>query len=334
MTTMDAQQLQTMADGVRSSNLRALGRAITLIESSLPEHRQAAQELLEILLPATGNALRIGISGVPGVGKSTFIEAFGMHLIEQAGVRVAVLAVDPSSQISGGSILGDKTRMERLSRAPQAFIRPSPSGESLGGVARKTRETMLLCEAAGYNLIIVETVGVGQSETTVASMVDFFLMLQLPNAGDELQGIKRGIMEIADGIVINKADTDRQSAELARQQLLTALHIMAPRVAGWEVPVHLCSALKGMGLDDVWDMLQQYRTQLDKTGDFDARRKRQARDWMWSMLRDELERSFEEHPGVAASLDGVERAVLDGQITPAAGAHRLMDRYKRPAHQR
>ena len=231
-------KINDIVAGVKTGNIRSLAKAITLVESRSPDHSLAATTLLDELLPASGNSIRIGISGVPGVGKSTFIEAFGLHLTA-LGHKVAVLAVDPSSQLSGGSILGDKTRMEELSRDPRAFIRPSPAGDTLGGVARKTRETMLVCEAAGYDVIIVETVGVGQSEITVASMVDFFLLLQLPNAGDELQGIKRGVMEIADAILINKSEGDnRPRAELARQQYVNALHMLKPKSPNWIVALH------------------------------------------------------------------------------------------------
>ena len=240
--------IEKMAEGVRTGNIRSLAKAITLIESRNPDHAQDAETLLNMLLPDSGKAIRIGISGVPGVGKSTFIEALGLQLLKR-GHRLAVLAVDPTSQLSGGSILGDKTRMEMLARETNAFIRPSPSGDTLGGVARKTRETMLLCEAAGYDVIVVETVGVGQSEVTVASMVDFFLLLQLANAGDELQGIKKGVMEIADAIVINKAEgKNRPAAELARSQYKSALHLMKPKNSRWQVPTMLCSALTGEGI--------------------------------------------------------------------------------------
>lgn len=246
---MDIEQIEA---GIRDGDRRALAKGITLVESQKPEHRQQAQQILEQLLPDTGRSIRLGISGVPGVGKSTFIEALGQHVLAQ-GHRLAVLAVDPSSQRSGGSILGDKTRMEQLCRQQQAFIRPSPSGETLGGVAGKTRETMLLCEAAGYDVIFVETIGIGQSEITVASMVDFFLLLQLANAGDELQGIKKGVMEVADAIVINKADGDNlAAAQLAAQQLENALHILRPKTPSWQVPVHTCSALEQQGIDTIW----------------------------------------------------------------------------------
>ena len=241
--------VQKLAAGVRAGTVRSLAKAITLIESRNPDHAFEAADLLDELLPDSGNSVRIGISGVPGVGKSTFIEALGLHLLRE-GHKLAILAVDPSSQLSGGSILGDKTRMEELARQKNAYIRPSPSGDTLGGVARKTRETMLLCEAAGYDVIIVETVGVGQSEIAVASMVDFFLLLQLANAGDELQGIKKGVMEIADAILINKAEGDnRPRAELARKQYENALHLLKPKSAHWQVPTLLCSALHNQGIE-------------------------------------------------------------------------------------
>ncbi len=323
---MDIEQLAT---AIRAGQLRALAKGITLIESRKPEHIQAAGILLETLLPHTGASLRIGISGVPGAGKSTFIEAFGGNLTA-SGHKVAVLAVDPSSQLSGGSILGDKTRMEDLARDPNAFIRPSPAGESLGGVARKTRETMLLCEAAGYDIIIVETVGVGQSEITVASMVDFFLLLQLSGAGDELQGIKKGVMEIADAIVINKADGDNVArANIARQQYLNALHILRPRSNNWTVPVLTCSALNNDGIDAVWQMLCDYRDAMRASGEFDERRRQQARQWMWALLHDSLKELFINDKNVAAILPQVEQAVLDGITTPGAACRRLLERFRR-----
>src|SRR5210317_1087126 len=252
-------KLQDIADGVRAGNVRALAKAITLIESRNLDHSLAATTLLDELLPDTGNSIRIGISGVPGAGKSTFIEALGMSLLSQ-GHKVAVLAVDPSSQISGGSILGDKTRMEELSRQANAFIRPSPSSGTLGGVARKTRETMLACEAAGFDVIIVETVGVGQSETTVASMVDFFLVLMLAGAGDELQGIKKGILELADAIAINKADGDNvENAKRAVKAYETALSLLNPSSPSWKAPVLTCSALEMIGIEDIWNVVLDHK---------------------------------------------------------------------------
>lgn len=322
-------KLHDIADGVRAGNIRALAKAITLIESRNLDHSKAATTLLDDLLPHSGNAIRIGISGVPGVGKSTFIESFGLFLTGR-GHRVAVLAVDPTSQRSGGSILGDKTRMEELSRDPRAFIRPSPSGDSLGGVARKTRETMLVCEAAGYDVVIVETVGVGQSEITVASMVDFFLLLQLPGAGDELQGIKKGVMEIADGLLINKAEGDnRPRAELARQQYLNALHILQPKSPHWQVPVLLCSALHHEGIAEVWEMIDRYRTTLEGTGEFAEKRRQQNRDWMWALVMDGLKDLFQRDEGVGASLKQVQDAVTCGETSPGAAAHHLLEIFKR-----
>ncbi|MDY0191389.1 MAG: methylmalonyl Co-A mutase-associated GTPase MeaB [Desulfuromonas sp.] len=321
--------IEQLATGICNGQLRALAKGITLIESRKPEHIQQSATLLDKLLPHSGNSLRIGISGVPGAGKSTFIEAFGIHLTKQ-GHKVAVLAVDPSSQISGGSILGDKTRMEDLARDPNAFIRPSPAGSSLGGVARKTRETMLLCEAAGYDVIIIETVGVGQSEITVASMVDFFLLLQLAGAGDELQGIKKGVMEIADAIVINKADGDNVSrANLAKQQYANALHILRPRSANWIVPVHTCSALHNEGIENIWAMLQEYRATMNQHHEFDAKRRQQAKEWMWALLRQDLQDMFIHDKNVQPLLPQVEQAVLDGTTTPSAASRRLLERFRR-----
>lgn len=322
-------KLHDIAAGVRAGNIRALAKAITLIESRSPDHSLAATTLLDELLPESGQAIRIGISGVPGVGKSTFIEELGLRLTEQ-GHKLAVLAVDPSSQLSGGSILGDKTRMEGLSREPKAFIRPSPAGDTLGGVARKTRETMLLCEAAGYDIIIVETVGVGQSEITVASMVDMFLLLQLPGAGDELQGIKRGVMEIADLIVINKAEDDnRARAELARRQYQNALHMMAPKSPSWQVPVLLCSALQREGIDQVWDKIIEFRDVMQASGEFDEKRRLQNTDWMWSLLQQDLRQLFLTSRSVSALLPQVQEAVARGVTTPGAAVRRLLEAFKR-----
>jgi LAO/AO transport system kinase len=289
----------------------------------------AATTLLDELLPATGNSIRIGISGVPGAGKSTFIEALGLHLTAQ-GHKVAVLAVDPSSQISGGSILGDKTRMEHLSRHPNAFIRPSPAGSTLGGVARKTRETMLICEAAGYDVIIVETVGVGQSEITVASMVDFFLLLQLPGAGDELQGIKKGVMEIADAILINKSEGENRSrAELARRQYLNALHLLKPRSPNWQVPALLCSALNHTGIEEAWKTILSFREAMGREGEFERKRRLQATDWMWTLLLDDLKDLFMRDKNVEALINQVQQAVAEGVTTPSAAARRLLEAFKR-----
>jgi len=315
---------RTLVEGVLARQLRPLAKAITLIESSRPDHQRRAEAVLQALLPHTGGALRLGISGVPGVGKSTFIEALGLYLIER-GHRVAVLAVDPSSSLSGGSILGDKTRMERLSRDPRAFIRPSPSAGSLGGVAEKTRETMLVCEAAGFDVVIVETVGVGQSETAVANMTDMFVLLQLPNAGDDLQGIKKGIMELADLIVINKADADPAAAMRAKAQLETALHMLRPAHPDWRVPVLLVSALKREGLDRFWETVLAFRDTLQKNGALAEKRRRQALAWMWERIDAELKRRFRQHPAVRALLPAIERDVESGRLAPVVAARRLLD---------
>ena len=316
--------VETLADGVLAGNRRSLAKAITLVESTRDDHQEAAQRLLERLLPATGRAHRVGVSGVPGVGKSTFIEAFGLHLIDR-DLRVAVLAVDPSSARSGGSILGDKTRMQRLSVAPQAFIRPSPAGGSLGGVARRTREAMLVCEAAGYDVVLVETVGVGQSEYAVASMVDFFLVLMLAGAGDELQGMKKGILELADALAINKADGDNVvRAQRAAGELQLALRLFRPQSRHWEAPVLMVSALEERGMDAVWDTVQRHRTALDASGELTDKRRQQQRDWLWSMLNEGLQRHFLARPDVAAALPEIEHGVLEASITPTEGARRLL----------
>src|SRR5574338_203101 len=292
---------QALVSGVLAGQLRPLAKAITLVESSRPDHRERAHRVLEALLPSTGGAMRVGISGVPGVGKSTFIEALGLYLIGQ-GLRVAVLAVDPSSSLTGGSILGDKTRMELLSQNPVAFIRPSPAACSLGGVAEKTRETMLVCEAAGFDVIIVETVGVGQSETAVAGMTDIFCLLRLPNAGDDLQGIKKGIMELADLIVVNKADLDPAAATRAQAQLKTALHMLRPASPNWTVPVLTLSALQKEGIAAFWQAVCDYRAALTASGEFEARRRRQALAWMWDLIDAGLRSRFRAHPEVRAEL--------------------------------
>jgi len=321
--------IQQLAAGVRSGHIRPLAKAITLIESRNPDHSATASNLLDTLMPSAGNSIRIGISGVPGAGKSTFIEALGLHLVEQ-GHKLAILAVDPTSQLSGGSILGDKTRMEMLAREQKAFIRPSPSGDTLGGVARKTRETMLLCEAAGYDVIIVETVGVGQSEVTVASMVDFFLLLQIPNAGDELQGIKKGVMEIADAILVNKAEGDnRPKAELARQQYENALHLLRPKSVNWQVPALLCSALHQEGIDTVWDKILDYVTTMKDHEEFETKRRLQANDWMWNLVQEELKELFRNDKNVSAMIDQVQTGVLNGTTAPGAAARRLIEAFKR-----
>lgn len=314
---------EALVAGVRAGERRALAKVITLVESTRPDHQQRAQAVLGALLPETGNSIRLGISGVPGVGKSTFIEALGMYLIER-GQKLAVLAVDPSSSVTGGSILGDKTRMELLSQQTSAFIRPSPSSGSLGGVAAKTREALLLCEAAGYEVVIVETVGVGQSETAVAGMTDCFVLLQLPNAGDDLQAIKKGIMELADLVVFNKADIDATAAQMAASQMRSALAMLQPRTPNWKPPVLTLSAARKQGIEGFWETIEDFRARLTASGDFAARRRRQARDWMWQQIEDGLHARFREHPGIKAALPELSRAVEEGSVTPAAAAQRLL----------
>ncbi len=315
---------QHLVEGVLARQPRALAKAITLVESTRRDHQARAEQVLAALLPHTGQAIRVGISGSPGAGKSTFIEALGLHLIER-GHRLAVLAVDPSSTISGGSILGDKTRMEKLSTHPDAFIRPSPSGGSLGGVAEKTREAMLVCEAAGFDVIVVETVGVGQSETTVAGMVDAFVLLQLPNAGDDLQAIKKGIVELADLVVINKADIDPKAAQFAKHQFENALGLLRSISAHWRPPVLTLSAQTGQGIEDFWNAIERHRKILQESGELAQKRRRQAVDWMWTLIDAELRNRFRHHEGVRQDLEKVSRAVTAGSMTPAAAAHRLLN---------
>jgi LAO/AO transport system kinase len=316
---MLAFSLQELLDG----NRRALAKAITLVESKLDRHREQAQGILEQVLPHSGNSIRIGITGVPGVGKSTFIEAFGLHLIEQ-GKRVAVLAVDPSSPIAGGSILGDKTRMEELSRRDEAFIRPSPSEGALGGVAQKTRETMLLCEAAGYDVILVETVGVGQSEYQVAAMVDFFMVLMLPGGGDELQGIKKGILELADALVINKADGDsEQMAQLSRTHYTSAMNLLR-HTTFWTPRVMTCSALKLINIDAIWGMIIDFYFQAQKENAFLGKRSQQNRDWMHHLVNEMLLLRLSTNPEVNAILPELENAVENQSTTAYAAAKRII----------
>jgi len=312
-----------LAAGVRAGDRRALAKAITLVESTRADHQEEARRLLELLLPTTGGGARVGISGVPGVGKSTFIEAFGLHLIGRKK-RVAVLAVDPSSALSGGSILGDKTRMPRLAAAPEAFIRPSPSAGSVGGVARRTREAMLVCEAAGYDVVLVETVGVGQSEFAVASMVDFFLVLMLAGAGDELQGIKKGIIELADALAINKADGEnRERAIQAAAQYRSALNLFRHSPV-WEPPVVTVSALEGRGMDTVWSIIEEHRRRLAAAGELERKRRQQQQAWFWSMLEDGLKRRFLARRDVAKALPELESAVAEARLTPTEAARRLL----------
>jgi LAO/AO transport system kinase len=310
--------------GVRAANRAVVAQAITLVESRNEADAALAQELLTRLLPYTGKARRVGITGVPGVGKSTFVDAMGMYLVEH-GHRVAVLAIDPSSSVSGGSILGDKTRMARLSLDPRAFIRPSPSGLTPGGIARRTRETMLLCEAAGFDVVLVETVGVGQGETAVADMVDFFLVLALPGSGDELQGIKKGIFELADAITVNKADGDGAArARVALGDLRAAFRYLPRKRRSWPTRAVAISGLTGQGLDDLWKVVEEHHATLTNSGELATLRAEQQRSWMWSQIGERLERAFRTNPDVATRLPALEADVLAGRITPTAGADELM----------
>jgi LAO/AO transport system kinase len=309
---------------LRQGNRRALAKAITLVESKLDSHRQQAQLLLEQVLPFSGNSIRIGITGIPGVGKSTFIETFGLHLIG-LGKKVAVLAVDPSSPIAGGSILGDKTRMEELSRREEAFIRPSPSEGTLGGVAQHTRETMLLCEAAGYDVILVETVGVGQSEYEVAGMVDFFMVLMLPNAGDELQGIKRGIMELADALVINKADGESLNlAQRTRSHYQSAMNLLR-HTSFWTPRVLTCSAAEKKNIDTVWGMISDFEVDARKNGALQNKRSKQAKDWMHKLIHEMLTLRLRANPEVRREMRVLEQKVIAGETTPYLAAKKLTD---------
>ena len=316
--------------GVLAGDRTILSRAITLVESRNPKHFKQAQAVLAELMPKTGGSHRIGITGVPGVGKSTFIEAFGKNLTK-AGKKVAVLAVDPTSARSGGSILGDKTRMNELSIDPNAYIRPSPSSGYLGGVNRMTRETILLCEAAGFDVVLVETVGAGQSETMVAQMTDFFLVLMLPGAGDELQGIKKGVLEIADLIAVNKADADPAKAREAKREYSSALRIMQPSSKHWRPQSVMVSALINDGLDNIWDLINQHRTVMEKEGEFTAKRARQQHDWMWTMLRDRLLETFTARDDVASRLEKLESEVLSGSTNPTAAVEELLGLIKTAA---
>ena len=317
--------IHTLADAVRRGDRTALPRAITLIESTRADHRAQAQQLLLELMPQAGAAMHVGITGVPGVGKSTTIEALGMYLIEQ-GHRVAVLAVDPSSTRTGGSILGDKTRMARLAVHPDAYIRPSPTSGTLGGVTKATRETIVLLEAAGFDVILVETVGVGQSEVAVANMVDTFVFLTLARTGDQLQGIKKGVLELADIVVVNKADGSHATeAKAAARELSTAIRLIYPRETLWRPPVLTMSALDGTGLTDLWDTVLSHRDVLMKAGEFDARRRAQQVDWTWSMVKDEVLDRVLQNPAVKKVKADVERQVRDGELTPALAAQRILE---------
>ena len=316
--------LDEYAKAVLAGDRVMLARAITLIESNAQRHFGNAQALLRELLPHTGNAIRIGITGVPGAGKSTLIEALGQMLCDR-GHKVAVLAVDPTSSLTRGSILGDKTRMEKLSREPNAFIRPSPTGGMLGGVARKTRETILLCEAAGFDIILVETVGTGQSEISVRSMVDFFLLVLVAGAGDELQGIKKGVVEIADTILINKADGENKiQAEAARVEYNRALHYLAPSADGWTARAYTGSALTGDGIENIWKVVQRFQTRAQKAGSWQARRQEQTRAWLHALIEEQLQTYFYNLPEVKESLPEIETAVINGTLPPTAAAYQLL----------
>jgi LAO/AO transport system kinase len=324
---LGSQNPKKLADAVRSGDRRSLAQAITLIESSRSEDRETAIQLLDLLTPHAGQSIRIGISGVPGVGKSTFIENFGNHIIDQ-GHKIAVLAVDPSSAISGGSILGDKTRMETLSKQIKAYIRPSPAGRTLGGVTRHTRETICIVEAAGFDVVVVETVGVGQSEIAVAEMTDIFMLMLLPGGGDELQGIKRGIIELADLVVVNKADGDlAAAANRAATDYRNALTFLHPRHPDWEVPVETCSALENKGLDTIWRIIERYRETMSTNGELDKSRAAQAKAWLWNETAETLIDTLKGSTFVHEQIAELEEAVASGKTSPWVAAHRLVKRF-------
>jgi LAO/AO transport system kinase len=325
--TKPAENAVSLVEGIRAGDRRSLARAITFAESTRAEHRVIADAVLEAVLPATGNAVRIGISGPPGVGKSTFIEAFGKHIINQ-GHQLAVLAVDPSSRRTGGSILGDKTRMGELVNRPEAFIRPSPGGTQLGGVARRTREAMLLCEAAGFDVVVVETIGVGQSEVAVSDMVDLFALLVSPGGGDELQGIKRGIMELADLVIVNKADGDLAAAAArTRGDYTSAVHLLRPKWNAWSTEVLACSALHGIGVSEVWESVMSFRETVAANGELAEARSAQATAWLWSEIGDTLLDRFRSDNHVASLLPEIESAVSQGRVTPAKAALELLQAF-------
>jgi LAO/AO transport system kinase len=321
---------ERFVEGILAGDRALLSRAITLVESRLPAHAARAQQIVEGCLPHSGQSIRVGITGVPGVGKSTFIEALGMHLIEGRGHKVAVLAVDPSSAFSGGSILGDKTRMERLSAEIDAFIRPSPSGGSLGGVTRRTRETVILCEAAGFRNVLIETVGVGQSETAVASMVDFFLLLMLAGAGDELQGIKRGIMEMADLLAINKADGNNiERAKAAQAEYQAALRLFPPSASGWPPRVLTCSAIRCAGIAEIWDAVVEHHHFIRQSGYLERRRQRQLVEWLDAAINDKIQEAFEQDTALAADYDRLKMLVTAKEASPSKAAAELVARFLR-----
>ncbi|MDR4948503.1 methylmalonyl Co-A mutase-associated GTPase MeaB [Neobacillus cucumis] len=317
--------IDVLYEGVLKGERSLLARAITLVESNAEQHFQEAQQLLQRLLPRTGKSIRIGITGVPGAGKSTFIEAFGTYLCS-LGYRVAVLAIDPSSSISGGSILGDKTRMEQLSKNANAFIRPSPTAGKLGGVHRKTREAMLICEAAGFDVILIETVGVGQSEIIIRDMVDFFMLLTLTGAGDELQGMKKGIIELADAIIVHKADgSNKERAEQTKHEYNQILHFLQPATKGWVTKAYTCSSLTQEGISEIWRVIQSFEKNIKVTGVFEDRRRSQVREWLYSMITDQLHFLFYHHIGVRGALPKLENEVISGGKTVAAAVETLMD---------
>jgi LAO/AO transport system kinase len=314
-----------LAEAVFAGDRRALARALTLVESTRRDHQDRATELMEHLSPFSGTSIRIGISGAPGVGKSTFIEAFGMHLLG-LGHRVAVLSVDPSSALSGGSILGDKTRMPALAREQAAFIRPSPAGNTLGGVARHTRDSIAVCEAGGFDVVIVETVGVGQSETAVSNMTDMFILLLLPDGGDELQGIKRGIVELADLVLVNKTDGGLEGhAQRTAAEYANALRLIRPRSINWEVPVKTCSALTGAGVPEVWSQVELYRASMGDSGEFSARRAAQVQEWLWDEVSASLIDALKADALIKKRLPGIEQLVIEGTLTPTAAARALVE---------
>ena len=324
----EQQTTSQLFDGIRAGDITTLSQAITLVESSLPKHQAEAQELISACLPHSGSAFRLGITGVPGAGKSTFIEAMGNHIIDLGG-RLAVLAIDPSSERSRGSILGDKTRMEKLSGRKEAYIRPSPAGGTLGGVARKTRETMILCETAGFDTLLVETVGVGQSEVAVHGMVDFFLLIMLAGAGDELQGIKRGIMEMADGVVINKADGNNlRKAKRAQAEFSSALHLFPPSPSGWIPQVKTCSSLYGQGIREIWEMVTAYYEYAAQGGYLTRRRREQSRYWMHETIREGFHDLVFGDPGMKEEMEKLERSIAEGRITSYMAAAAILNRYK------